>query len=54
MNIKNIIYISCLPQSLARDVKYLVEHGYELKEITPFDMFSQTGHVENVSFLSKK
>ena len=54
MNIKNIIYISCLPQSLARDVKYLVEHGYELKEITPFDMFSQTGHVENVSFLTKK
>lgn len=51
MKIKNIIYISCLPQSLARDAKYLIEHGYNMKEITPFDMFSQSDHIENVAYL---
>lgn len=51
MKIKNIIYISCLPQSLARDAKYLIEHGYSMKEITPFDMFSQSDHIENVAYL---
>lgn len=54
MKIKNIVYISCLPQSLARDVKYLIEHNYELMEITPFDMFSQSGHIENVAYLFLK
>jgi len=53
MNIKNIIYISCLPQSLARDAKYLIEHGYAVKEITPFDMFSQSGHIENLAYIVK-
>lgn len=52
MNIKNIIYISCLPQTLARDLKYLNEHGYDIKEVTPFDLFSQSGHIENVALLT--
>lgn len=54
MNIKNIIYVSCLPQSLARDAKYLEEFGYKVVEDTPFDMFSQSGHVENVCLIVKK
>jgi len=54
MNIKNIIYVSCLPQSLARDIKYLCTNGYKVIEVTPFDMFSQTGHVETVCCLAKK
>lgn len=54
MKIMNIVYISCLPQSLARDAKYLVEHGYEVKEVTPVDMFSQTGHVESIATLTLK
>ena len=53
MNIKNIVYISCLPQSLARDAKYLISNGYTLKEITPFDMFSQSDHIENVAYFIK-
>jgi len=53
MNIKNIVYISCLPQSLARDAKYLISKGYVLKEITPFDMFSQSDHIENVAYFTK-
>ena len=52
MKIKNIVYISCLPQSLARDIKYLVAHNYNLKEITPFDMFSESDHIENVAYLT--
>ncbi len=51
MNIKNIIYVSCLPQSLARDAKYLVSNGYTVKDVTPFDMFSQSGHVETIMLL---
>ncbi|MCR5787081.1 MAG: 23S rRNA (uracil(1939)-C(5))-methyltransferase RlmD [Acholeplasmatales bacterium] len=53
MNIKNIIYISCLPQTFARDAKYLIEHGYTLHEVTPFDLFSQSGHVENIGYFTK-
>lgn len=52
MGIKNIIYISCLPQSLARDVKYLNSFGYEIKEVTPYDLFSHSYHVETVTLLS--
>lgn len=53
MNIKNVIYVSCLPQSLARDAKYLIEYGYKVMDVTPFDMFSQSGHVETIMLLSK-
>lgn len=43
---KNIIYISCMPATLARDLKVLREKGYNLKDCKPFDMFPQTTHVE--------
>lgn len=50
---ERIVYVSCDPGTLARDVKYLVANGYEFKEVTPVDQFPQTGHVETVTLLSK-
>ena len=49
-----IVYVSCDPATLARDIKWLGEHGYEFREATPCDMFPWTGHVETVCLLSKK
>ena len=49
-----IVYVSCDSATLARDLKYLCENGYELKRVRPCDMFSQTVHVETVCLLSKK
>lgn len=53
MGIKKVIYISCLPQSLARDAKYLNQFGYEVEEVTPYDLFSHSFHVECVCLLTK-
>ncbi|WP_280770327.1 23S rRNA (uracil(1939)-C(5))-methyltransferase RlmD [Salipaludibacillus daqingensis] len=49
-----IVYVSCNPATLARDLKYLEEHGYETKEVQPVDMFPQTTHVECCVLLEKK
>ncbi len=54
MKIPEIVYISCNPATLQRDVELLIAGGYELKNITPVDMFPQTSHVESVSLLTKK
>ena len=51
---KKIIYISCKPSTLARDLKYLEEKGYETKKIIPVDMFPRTAHVETVVLMSRK
>lgn len=53
MNPERIVYVSCDSATLARDLKWLEEHGYKLKEATPCDMFGQTVHVETVALLSK-
>lgn len=53
MSPKRIVYVSCDPATLARDLKLLQEGGYEAKEITPCDMFSRTAHVESVCLLSR-
>ncbi len=54
MKISKIIYISCNVATLARDIKVLEENGYELKEVTPVDLFSKTSHVESISLLVRK
>ena len=43
-----VVYVSCGPETLARDLKYLTKHGYRMKECTPFDLFPFTKHVESV------
>ncbi len=54
MKIPKIIYISCGISTAARDIKILEENGYELKEITPCDLFSKTSHCETISLLNLK
>lgn len=50
---KNIIYISCNPATLARDIARLAPAGYAIQEIKAYDMFPQTPHVEAVCLLSR-
>ena len=50
---EKIVYVSCDPATLARDLKYLCARGYELKKVRAFDQFPQTVHVETVVLLSK-
>ena len=52
MKIPKIIYISCNPATLTRDLEYLIAGGYKINEVTPVDMFPQTTHVESVTSLS--
>lgn len=47
-----IIYVSCNPATLARDLKYLKDNGCEIESIQPFDMFCHTYHIENVAIIS--
>ena len=51
---EKIVYVSCDPATLARDVKRLGEMGYELKRCQVTDMFPQGGHVETVVLLQRK
>ena len=48
---RKIIYVSCAPPMLARDIKELLKSGYQLSRVTPFDMFPQTAHCEAVAEL---
>ncbi|MBU1660595.1 MAG: class I SAM-dependent RNA methyltransferase [Chloroflexi bacterium] len=48
-----IAYISCDPATLSRDARRLTEGGYQLRQITPFDLFPQTYHIESISFWDK-
>lgn len=50
---KRVVYISCNPETLARDLKYLTKHGYEARECQPVDLFPWTKHVETVVLMSK-
>ena len=50
---KKVVYVSCNPETLARDLKYLTKHGYKALECQPVDMFPMTKHVESVVVLRK-
>lgn len=50
---KKVVYISCNPETQARDLKYLVKKGYQVKKIQAVDMFPMTGHVECVVLMSR-
>jgi 23S rRNA (uracil1939-C5)-methyltransferase len=54
MKIPKIVYVSCDPGTLARDLKILSDGGYSILEVTPFDMFPQSVHVETVTLLQLK
>jgi len=49
-----VVYVSCDPSTLARDLKYLEENGYKTIEVQPVDMFPMTKHIESVALLIKK
>jgi 23S rRNA (uracil1939-C5)-methyltransferase len=53
LNPKFIAYVSCDPSTLARDAGRLISGGYQLKQVTPFDLFPQTFHIESISFFEK-
>ena len=51
---KKVVYISCHPETLERDIRYFKKKGYMPKGCYPFDLFPWTGHVENVVVLTKE
>lgn len=52
--VERIVYVSCDPATLARDIKFLLELGYEFKEVTPVDMFPWTGNIEAVALMLRE
>lgn len=53
MEPKRIVYVSCNPSTLARDLRILEDGGYQTQEVQPVDMFGQTMHVECVAWMSR-
>lgn len=54
MQPKRIVYVSCNPSTLARDLRVLEDGGYETKEVQPVDMFPMTEHVEVIVSIQRK
>ncbi len=52
--VKRLVYVSCNVSTLARDLNFLQANGYDVKEVTPIDMFPQTSHIESVTRLDKR
>lgn len=51
---EKVIYVSCNPETLARDLRYLTKNGYKVRKIQPVDMFPHTEHIETVVQLVRK
>ena len=54
MQPKRVVYVSCDSATLARDLRFLCDNGYELKKVCGVDQFPQTVHVETVCQLCRK
>ncbi len=50
---KNLLYLSCSPESLGRDLKYFVNNGWDIETIIPFDFFPKTKHLETLVWLKR-
>ena len=53
MKPKKVVYVSCDPATLARDLKILCQNGFEIKKVQPVDMFCMSSHVECVVLMSR-
>ncbi|MBQ7638025.1 MAG: 23S rRNA (uracil(1939)-C(5))-methyltransferase RlmD [Clostridia bacterium] len=53
MKPQRVVYVSCNPETLARDLDFFVKNGYKVKKIQPVDMFPNTSHVETVVLMSR-
>ena len=54
MEPEKVVYVSCDSATLARDLKYLCENGYEIRKVRGVDQFPETVHIETVCLLSRK
>ncbi len=50
---KRVVYVSCDPETLARDLRLFDDLGYSPREVTPVDLFSRTAHIENVALIER-
>ena len=48
IGVEKLVYVSCSPDTLARDAVYFLDRGYGMSEVQPVDMFPRSGHVESV------
>ncbi len=52
-SVPHVVYVSCNPDTLARDCALFAQHGYDIGAVTPVDLFPRTGHVESVVVLTR-